>query len=75
MADFYDAVAQQDGYIVIVDNASPASLAHPPYCPSVQSEHFHEKVVRNKGKSGRYYWASTRQEAREHFGAIPCDCA
>jgi hypothetical protein len=75
MSDLYDAVTQGEGYIVIVDKPTSREIAHPPYCPGVQSEHFHEKVVVNKGKSGGYYLVSTMSEAREAFNAVPCSCA
>jgi len=75
MTEFYEAVTQPTGFIVIVDSARSPQIAHPPYCSSVQSEHFHEKVVRNGGRSGRYYWTSTFSEAAERFDAVRCSCS
>jgi hypothetical protein len=74
MSDFHRAAAESQGYIVIIDKPNSRRVAHPPWCPSVQSEHFHEKVVVNKGKSGAYYWVSTIAEAREDLNAVPCAC-
>jgi hypothetical protein len=74
MEDFYDAILGGEGYVVITDAAKPA-IAHPPHCPSLQGEHFKEKVVRNAGRSGRYFWVATRTEAREELAADHCSCA
>lgn len=74
MREFYDAVIAGEGYIVIYDSVRSPQLAHPPHCPSVQAEHFKEKVITNRGKSGRYYWVSTISLARAQFDAVPCSC-
>lgn len=75
MSDFFDATMRTEGYTVIYDTARSPQLAHPPFCPSVQAEHFKEKVVQNKARSGGYYWVATMSEAREAFGAVPCSCS
>lgn len=33
MRDFYDAVTEGTGYVVVVDTPTRRSVAHPPYCP------------------------------------------
>jgi hypothetical protein len=75
MSDFYEAISRGEGYIVIVDKPTSRIIAHPTYCSGVQSDHFHEKVVVNKGKNGGYYFASTVSEARDALNAVPCTCA
>jgi hypothetical protein len=75
MEEFYDAVTRGEGYIVIGDTARPEPIAHPPGCPSVQAEHFKEKVIKNGGRSGSYYWVRTLADARERLGAVSCRCS
>ena len=75
MEEFYDAVTRGEGYIVISDTARAEALAHPPGCPSVQAEHFKEKVITNGGCSGHYHWVRTLADAREKLGAVSCRCS
>jgi hypothetical protein len=44
-------------------------------CPTLDAQHFVEKVITNKGKNGRYYHAASFPEARRELDADPCHCA
>jgi hypothetical protein len=71
--DFYDAIMKGEGVIVVTDKGR-GRTAHPVSCPTLQVSHFVEKVIVNKGKNGRYYFASSFPEARRELDAAPCNC-
>ena len=61
------------GIIVVFDKYT-GRTAHPVDCPSVDEAHFVEKVIKNKRRNGRWYWASSYPAAAQELHARPCQC-
>ena len=68
---FYDAIIKGEDVIVITD-VTGTQTAHPVNCPTLDAQHFVEKVITNRRKNGRYYLASSFPEARRALDADPC---
>jgi hypothetical protein len=71
--DFYDSLLGGEGVIVVVDDVR-GRTAHPTTCPTLEAAHFVEKVIVNKRRNGRYYWAGSFPEASRELDAQPCQC-
>ncbi|GMA51341.1 hypothetical protein GCM10025857_26980 [Alicyclobacillus contaminans] len=72
VAEFKEAKAAWDGYIVITDDTG--NTVHRPRCANVDISNFREKVLANKGRHGAYYFVEDLVEAMEAFTPRPKKC-
>jgi hypothetical protein len=69
---FRRLTARSDGLIVITDAAYPPRV-HTTDCPWLRERYFEMKVIRNRRRNGRYFWAPNKRLARSQLGAAPCE--
>ena len=67
----FDAAVASQAFVVIHDIPTRAARLHQLPCSAVRRQHFETKVVRNRGKTGRYDRFQSLDEATRS-GAVPC---
>src|SRR4051794_11662431 len=72
LAAFRESKASGDGVVVVADATRLPPKAHTPGCSFVKEESFEEKVLKNGGKEGAYFFFATIDRARAVVGATPC---
>jgi len=60
------------GVFVIVGRPSGRVLVHDVGCPFVTDEAFLAKLVRRRGRKGRYVWVADAEAAIAEFDAVRC---
>lgn len=71
LGGFRQAVARDDGFIVIVDSAN-GKRVHKVGCSWVTKKNFEAKVVDSERENGRYFWCGDLRTAKSRFSATAC---
>ncbi len=70
---YQELCATGKGFFLISDNANIPNRVHPAAeDPHHSDRTFFEKVIKNEGKNGQYYFSETLEALVEWYGAVPC---